>query len=115
MFLSHGPAMWAWSLGASVIGGASLPALGVYGPELFPTGVRARANGVLVVAGVLGSSAGLLAAGALTDSLGSLGRALAVLAIGPALLALLVVARYPETARLELEDLNPEDRKAPAV
>jgi MFS family permease len=110
MFLSHGPAMWAWSLGASVIGGASLPALGVYGPELFPTGVRARANGVLVVAGVLGSSAGLLAAGALTDSLGSLGRALAMLAIGPALLALLVVTRYPETARLELEDLNPEDR-----
>jgi MFS family permease len=110
MFLSHGPAMWAWSLGASVIGGASLPALGVYGPELFPTGVRAKANGVLVVAGVLGSSAGLLAAGTLSDSLGSLGRALAVLAIGPALLAILVLARYPETARLELEDLNPEDR-----
>jgi MFS family permease len=115
MFLSHGPAMWAWSLGASVIGGASLPALGVYGPELFPTGVRARANGVLVVAGVLGSGAGLLAAGALTDSLGSLGRALAVLAIGPAVLAGLVVARYPETARLELEDLNPEDRPVRAV
>ena len=110
MFLSHGPAMWAWSLGASIIGGASLPALGVYGPELFPTGVRAKANGVLVVAGVLGSSAGLLAAGALSDSLGSLGRALAVLAIGPALLAVLVVTRYPETARLELEDINPEDR-----
>jgi MFS family permease len=113
MFLTHGPAMWAWSLVASVIGGASLPALGVYGPELFPTGVRAKANGVLVVAGVLGSSAGLLLAGVLSDSLGSLGRALAVLAIGPALLAVLVVARYPETARLELEDLNPEDRPPP--
>lgn len=112
MFLSHGPAMWAWSLGASVVGGASLPALGVYGPELFPTGVRARANGVLVVAGVLGSSTGLLVAGALSDSLGSLGRALAVLSTGPALLAVLVVARYPETARLELEDINPEDRAA---
>jgi MFS family permease len=109
MFLSHGPAMWACSLGASIVGGASLPALGVYGPELFPTGVRAKANGVLVVAGVLGSSSGLLLAGWLSDRW-SLGPALAVLALGPAVLAALVVTRYPETARLELEDLNPEDR-----
>jgi hypothetical protein len=72
--------------------------------------VRAKANGVIVIAAVLGSSAGLLVAGVLSDSLGSLGRALAVLAIGPAILAVLVVVRYPETARLELEDLNPEDR-----
>jgi MFS family permease len=111
MYLSHGPAMWAWSLAASVVGGASLPALGVYGPELFPTGVRARANGVLVIAGVVGSTTGLLVAGVLSDSMGSLGKALAVLSIGPALLAILVVARYPETARLELEDINPEDRR----
>jgi MFS family permease len=111
VFLSHGPAMWAWSLAASVVGGASLPALGVYGPELFPTGVRARANGMLVIAGVVGSATGLLAAGVLSDSMGSLGKALAVLSIGPALLAILVVARYPETARLELEDINPEDRR----
>jgi MFS family permease len=112
MYLSHGPAMWAWSLGASIVGGASLPALGVYGPELFPTGVRAKANGVLVVAGVLGSSIGLLVAGWLSDRW-SLGPALALLAVGPALLAALVVLRYPETARLELEDLNPEDRSTP--
>jgi hypothetical protein len=59
---------------------------------------------------VAGSAAGLLAAGVLTDALGNLGRALAVLAIGPAILAVLVLTRYPETARLELEDLNPEDR-----
>jgi MFS family permease len=104
--------MWAASLGASIVGGASLPALGVYGPELFPTGVRAKANGVLVVAGVLGSSIGLLVAGWLSDRW-SLGPALALLAVGPALLAALVVLRYPETARLELEDLNPEDRSTP--
>ena len=104
--------MWGWSLIGSVIGGATLPALGVYGPELFPTGVRARANGALVVAGVLGSGFGLLVAGPLSDGLGGLGHALAVLAIGPAILVVLVLVRYPETARLELEDLNPEDRLA---
>ena len=112
MFLVHGMAMWGWSLGASILGGATLPALGVYGPELFPTGVRARANGALVVSAVVGSATGLLIAGVLTDSLGNLGRALAVLAIGPAVVAVLVLTRYPETAHLELEDINPEDRAA---
>jgi MFS family permease len=112
MFLSKGPAMWVVSLVASILGGATLPALGVYGPELFPTGARSRANGVLVMAGTAGSVVGLLAAGVLSDALGGLGSALAVLAIGPALLGALVLLRYPETARVELEDLNPEDRKA---
>lgn len=113
MFLTHGPSMWLWSLGASIIGGATLPALGVYGPELFPTGVRARANGVLVVAAVAGSASGLVAAGWLSDSIGGLGQALAVLAIGPALLTLLVLLRYPETAHRELEEINPEDARLP--
>lgn len=110
MYLTGGAPMWAWSIAASVVGGATLPALGVYGPELFPTGVRARANGVLVVTGTAGSSLGLLTAGVLSDTFGSLGPALAVLAAGPAIVALLVLTRYPETAGLELEELNPEDR-----
>ena len=112
MFLTHGPAMWVWSVVGSVIGAMTLPALGVYGPELFSTGVRARANALLVVAAVVGSSAGLLAAGPLADHVGGLGHALALLAIGPAVLAVLVLARYPETAHLSLEDINPEDRVA---
>jgi hypothetical protein len=33
-----------------------------------------------------------------------------VLAIGPLIVAALVVILYPETAHHELEDLNPEDR-----
>jgi MFS family permease len=112
MFLTHGASMWAVSIVASVLGGLTVPALGVYGPELFPTGTRARSNGVLVVAGVLGSSLGLLAAGALSDALDGLGRALAVLAVAPAILVVVVLRWFPETARLELEDLNPEDRAA---
>jgi MFS family permease len=112
MFLSSGPSMWAWSLLGSVIGAMTVPALGVYGPELFSTGVRARANALLVVAGILGSGFGLLAAGPLSDHLGGLGPTLALLAIGPAVLAVLVLTRYPETAHLELEEINPEDRPA---
>jgi MFS family permease len=110
VFLTHGASMWIWSIVASVIGGATLPALGVYGPELFPTGVRARANGVLVVAALLGDVAGLVAAGWLSDHVGGLGHALALLAIAPAILVVLVLLRFPETAHKELEELNPEDR-----
>jgi len=114
MFNSTGWPLWTWSVVASVTGGAVLPALGVYGPELFPTSLRGRANGLVAVLGVAGSVLGLVAAGPLADALGGLGPALAVLALGPALLAGLVVVAYPETARRELEELNPEDQR-PAV
>ena len=38
---------------------------------------------------------------------------MSILAAGPLLLAVLVLAAYPETAGKELEDLNPEDRPPP--
>jgi MFS family permease len=114
-FLTRGAPMWTWSVIASIIGGFTLPALGVYGPELFPTGVRARANGMLIIAAVAGSATGLIAAGWLSDTIGGLGHALAVLSIGPALLAVLVLLRFPETARMELEEINPEDARAPTT
>jgi MFS family permease len=109
MFNSTGWLLWAWSVLGSVVGGAVLPALGVYGPELFPTSLRGRANGLVALLGVVGSVLGLLGAGALADHLGGLGPALAVLALGPVLLVALVALAYPETAQRELEELNPED------
>ena len=42
-----------------------------------------------------------------------LGPAVSVLAVGPVLVAVLVLTLYPETAHTELEDLNPEDRLVP--
>jgi len=51
--------------------------------------------------------------GALSDQFGSIGPAMAVVGIGPMLLAFLVAFGFPETARRELEDLNPEDRGIP--
>ncbi|MGH9182485.1 MAG: MFS transporter [Acidimicrobiales bacterium] len=110
MYLSGGWSLWAWSVVGAVVGAATVPALGVYGPELFPTSLRGRANGLIALLGVVGSSAGLVAAGVLSDRLGGLGPALAVLAVGPAVLVAVVLAVYPETAHRALEELNPEDR-----
>jgi MFS family permease len=109
-YLSWGWPLWLASLTASVIGALAVPALAVYGPELFPTGQRGAANGGLQVVSVAGSSTGLLLAGWMADRLGGLGPAMAVLAIGPLVLVVLVLTLFPETAGRELEDLNPEDR-----
>jgi MFS family permease len=112
-FFSRGWALWALALVGTTVSDASIPALGVYGPELFPTSLRGRANGLVAVSALAGSALGLVAAGVLADSFGHIGPAMAVLSFGPAVVALLVLTRYPETARRELEDLNPEDRLRP--
>ena len=101
--------MWALSTVGGIVGAATIPALGVYGPELFPTSLRGRANGIIAILGVTGSVIGLLLAGYLSERWHGLGPALALLSIGPALMAMLVLVAYPETAHRELEDLNPED------
>jgi len=109
MFLVSGWPLWAWSLTGSILGAATVPALGVYGPELFPTSLRGRANGLITIPARVGSVAGLLAVGFLATSWKTLGPAMALLALGPAVLAVVVMVAYPETAHLELEKLNPED------
>jgi MFS family permease len=115
MYHAAGWPLWAWSVTGAIVGAASVPALGVYGPELFPTSLRGAANGVITVVGVAGSVIGLIAAGMLADRFGSLGPAMTVLALGPLLLGVLIIVAYPETAHLELEDLNPEDRPPPST
>jgi putative MFS transporter len=85
----------------------------IYGPELFPTRLRARANGITTLLGVTGSATGVLLAGALGDHFG-LGPPIAVLALAPVTVALLVITVYPETANRTLEQLNPSDLPLPA-
>lgn len=109
MFFQGGAPMWIWSVIGGILGAAVVPALGVYGPELFPTSLRGRANAVIAVLGVTGSVIGLSAAGRFADHFGSYGPGFAILAIGPLLMAVLVLLAYPETAKRELEELNPED------
>ncbi len=109
-FFSSGFALWALTLGGVVVGGMAVPALAVYGPELFGTHDRGRANGVIVTVGVAGSAVGLLLAGLLSDGMGgTIAPVLALLSIGPLIVAGLVLTLYPETAGAELEAINPED------
>jgi MFS family permease len=109
MYLVIGWPLWAWSITGAIVGAATVPALGVYGPELFPTSLRGKANGIISLLGRLGSVIGLVVAGYLAGRMGRFGPALAVLSVGPLLLVVLVLVAYPETAHRELEDLNPED------
>lgn len=105
-----GPLMWIAGSLSTIIGAATIPALGVYGPELFPTSRRGLANGLLTCVAVVGSVIGLVYVGQVTENLDwSFGKAFALLALVP-LLAVFVVARYPETAQVTLEELNPEDQ-----
>lgn len=100
--------MWTTTLLGGLLGSLTV-ALGVYGPELFSTTNRARANGLIVTFGVSGSAAGLLLVGSLSDRFGAYGPAFLVVAAGPLLAAVLVLRWFPETVRTELEDLNPGD------
>jgi MFS family permease len=113
MLLSTGAPMWLLgSLGTVFIAGA-VPALGVYGPEMFSTALRGRANSIITVCSVGGSIVGLVIAGQLRDELGGLGDAALYLLVAPVIVVGMILAFYPETAARELEDLNPED--APIV
>src|SRR5690606_24950631 len=58
---------------------------------------------------------GLRVAGVLADAehVGSFGPVMAGLALGPAVVAVIVIAFYPETAHTELEVLNPGDAALP--
>ncbi len=109
-FVVGGPMLWIGGILGSIIGAAAVPTLGVYGPELFPTDKRGSANGGITLFGVAGSVFALLLVGYLADQWDDLGLAIAVTAIGPVLLAILIWVAYPETANLELEEINPEDR-----
>jgi MFS family permease len=108
-FVLDGPAMWLTALVGGIFAAALVPTITVYGPELFPTSLRGRANGIASTTAMTGSVVGLLSAGRLEEATGSFGRALAVLAAAPLAMAAVVLALFPETARRELEDLNPED------
>jgi MFS family permease len=108
-YAAHGWPLWAWGIADNLLGYGVAPAIGVYGPELFPTSLRSRATGVIGVLYAAGGVVGLVATGALSSAIGTLAPAFAILAVGPAALVVLIVVAYPETAGRELEDINPED------
>jgi MFS family permease len=108
-FTFGGPALWIFSLVGGLLLSAAYPALAVYRTELFPTGNRSRATGLVTAAALIGGIIGLLATGWLLDADWSYAQVLGTLAIGQLVVTVLVVAAYPETAHQELEALNPQD------
>ena len=62
-FYVSGAPLWLANMIGSIVAGASIPALGVYTAELFPTGRRGLANGFIAASSLAGSSVGLLVAG----------------------------------------------------
>lgn len=108
-FILGGPSMWLAAMLGTILMAALIPSFTVYNAELFPTGGRGRATGMFGMVAMGGSVVGLLTAGVMRDAFDSFGPTMAILALGPILMALLVVRRYPETAFRELEELNPED------
>ena len=112
-FSSAGWSLWVWTLLQNIVSAVVVPALGVYRPELFPTGARGRAAGAIEVFSLLGAVAGLQLVGQLVDGGWTYGSAFALAAVAPIAVAVLVWTSFPETARLSLEAINPED--APAV
>jgi predicted MFS family arabinose efflux permease len=95
-------AYWAGNVSWSVLASATVPVLGAWYGELFPTRARATSESAGAVAGALGGIAGLQLVGLLQPRLG-LGPSLAVPAAGAALAALLLLL-LPETRGRPLEE-----------
>lgn len=98
--------MWITAFAGGLAGGIAYPALAVYRSELFPTGNRGRAAGLLTVAALLGGVIGLLATGSLLDGGWSHGSVMALLATGQIVAVALVLAGLPETAHRDLEEIS---------
>lgn len=111
-FSVGGAGLWLGAFGAGFIGGIAYPAFAVYRTEMFPTGNRGRAAGLITAAALLGGSAGLLMVGRLLDAGWSYGRAMGLMAIGEVFAIVIVLTRYPETAHKDLDELNPEPASA---
>jgi MFS family permease len=108
-FVVDGALMWVSAFAGGFIGGIALPALSVYRAELFPTGNRGRAAGLLTASALLGGIGGLLVVGQLLDAGWSYGQAIGTVALAQVVVVAVVLTLFPETAHRELEDLNPLD------
>lgn len=112
-FFVGGAPMWILAFLGGFVGGAGYPAVQVYRSELFPTGNRGKAGGLVVAAALVGGAIGLLVIGPIVDRNHGYGRAMAIVALGEIVAATIIWFTFPETAHRELEDINPEDAALP--
>lgn len=109
-FLSSGVWLWIFACLGALFGSASVPALGVFGPELFPTSLRGVATGIALVGGRVSSIVGVLFVGFFARSTEGIGTPIAQLAAAPLLFSVVLLLAFPETKELELEEINPSDQ-----
>lgn len=108
-FSTSGQPMWLASLSGGICLGLAYPAMAVYRGEMFPTLHRSFASGVIMTASLIGGSVGLIGAGYFLNRDVSYGTVMSWLLIGPVIAGILVYTTFPESARRELEELNPQD------
>ena len=108
-FVVGGVVMWISAFVGGLLAGIAFPAFSVYRTELFPTGRRGQAGGLIVAMALVGGSLGLLLAGFLIDRGWSYGSTMGLLALAQVVTAVVVYTTYPETAHRTLEEINPED------
>ena len=108
-FSYGGSTMWLLALLGGLLAGAAYPAFTVYRTELFPTGNRGRANGYITALSWQAAAPDLLLVGALVHRGWSYGQSMLVVGFGQLLAAVIAYVAYPETAHLELEQINPQD------
>jgi MFS family permease len=86
------------------------PAFAVYRAEMFPTGNRGWANGLVTTTALLSGSLGIVLVGVLRDHGARYGTVMAALAAGQLLSAVLAYRYYPESAHLDSSSSIPEGR-----
>jgi len=104
-----GPLMWLAALAGGFCIALAYPAMSVFRSELFPTAKRNLASTLITTASLLGGSFGLIGAGFAIDNGYSYGAVITTLAVFPLIVAMLVWFKYPETANVSLEELNPAE------
>lgn len=112
-FATQDMLMWSTAVFGSIFAAAAYPSLAVYRTEVFATGRRGTSGFAILASALIGGSISLLVTGALADSGVSYGPIMLALAFGPLAVSAIVLFTYPETARRELEDINPEDAGDP--
>jgi MFS family permease len=102
LFLTEGKTQWLVSIFGAAIGGMLLPAMAIYPAELFPTAIRATADGWAVFSGRVGGVLGLLLVGWFSTE-GHTGAILATTTIG-LWLAMALLRFLPEPLPHNRED-----------
>ena len=111
-FATHGATMWWLAIAGAMGLGLAYPAMAVYRGELFPTHQRGLAGGLIMTSSLVGGSIGLVGAGRAVDAGASYGSVMLTLLVFPVIASVVVWMRYPETAHLALEEINPVDAAA---